>query len=738
MVGERVLHYDIVEQIGAGGMGVVWKALDRNLEREVALKFLPAAATTDPARRERFVREAKAASALNHPNIVTIHEINSDGDSHFIAMELIRGRALSEVLHGRTCLSLPQALHYGIQLAEGLGAAHRAGIVHRDIKPSNIMVTDEGTLKILDFGLAKLMIPAASRTGAGASLPLTVEGIALGTVQYMSPEQAVGEPTGPYSDVFSAGIVLYEMIGGRRPFEGSSDGEIMRALLVAEPPALDSLAPDVPEELVRITHKCLEKDPKARYLKASELARDLRSFERKFSGSCSPDGTTVTISVRKPIRRRFRGQRAAVVGGILLALALALVAGYSHFVRPGRAPEPSAASYAAASAELFQQARVYLKRPDRKGNVDRAIETVRSALQRDPTNAALHATLAEAYVRKYSETSDKKWLQLAMDSGRQAAATNDDLAVAHAALGHALAGSGENSQASAQFERALDLDPLSSPACLGLAKVLFAQHQLPEAEQFYEKAVRLAPEDWTPLTELGIYYYRNARYDDAIAAWRKALPLAPDNVRIMGNLVAGHHMKGEFAEAARMAQRALEIDPNASTWANLGTQRFFQGRYADAVKAMEKAVELDPQNYLYWGNLGDGYRWSPGLRSKAGAAYANAIRLAHEKLAVNPADAAVRSSLAVYLAKAEDAPGSLSQAARVEQASGAVPSTLFKTVLVYELTGKRSKALVALERAVNAGYSLHEVANEPDLASLRSDVHYRRIIDAAMHKIDVR
>jgi tetratricopeptide (TPR) repeat protein len=317
---------------------------------------------------------------------------------------------------------------------------------------------------------------------------------------------------------------------------------------------------------------------------------------------------------------------------------------------------------------------------------------------------------------------------MATESGQQAVAANDDLAAAHAALGMALAASGQNDLAVAQLERARDLDPLSGTAYLALAKIRFAQTQLPEAEQLYQRAVQLSPEDWTPLSELGVFYYRNARYDDALAVWRKALQLTPDNVRIMGNLVAAYHAKSDYAEAASTAQHALELDPNATTWANLGTQRYFQRNYADAVKATQKAVELDPKNYLYWGNLGDACRWAPGMRSKAGGAYAKAIPLAREKLAVNPNDARVRTSLALYLAKSGDTPGALAEIAIVEKANGNDPGTLFKTAVVYELAHDRDQAIKALKRAIDAGYSMHEVENEPELAALRSDNRYRSIV----------
>ncbi len=733
--GDRMGPYQLLAPLGAGGMGVVWKALDTRLDREVALKFLTEASTSDPVRRERFVREAKAASALNHPNIVTIYEINSESSLPYIAMELIRGQSLSALLAARRQFSPADAVRYAAQLCDGLGKAHRAGIVHRDIKPSNIMLTDEGLIKILDFGLVKLLHQAAGAEAGAGSAPLTVTGIAQGTVPYMSPEQAAGQETCARSDVFSVGIVLYEMVAGQRPFRGASRVDVMRALLAADPPPLNSVRPDIPEQLTSIIYRCLKRNPDERYRDAAELAADLHALDRHPSASRVFDQTTVVmtpVSAGAPARRR----NLALV--LLAILAIAGALGYrawqTRSIRSPAGVHPAATS----SADATRRAREYLDRYDRKGNVDRAIDTLEAALGSDSANAALHATLAEAYVRKYSEAADKKWLLQAIQSGRQAVAANDDLAIAHLGLGMALASNGGDHQAAAaQLERARQLDPLSAPAHVALAKLRFAQNQIPAAEQLYQKAVELAPGDWLPLAELGLFYYRapDARYDEAVAAWLKALKLAPDNVLLMKNLAAAYHMKGQDAEAANMLQQALVLDANAATWANLGTMRYFQGLYAESARAMEKAVNLAPKNYLYWGNLGDAYRWAPGLRTKAGDAYSKAIALAREQLAANPNDAVLRSRLAGYLAKSGQTAAALAQAAQVAQASEQDTGAVFKTALVYEIAGRRDQALAALERAIQGGYSMHEVANEPELAALRADSRYQRIQAAALPKI---
>jgi len=245
MTGTMVGHYEILEQLGEGGMGVVYKARDVLLNRTAALKFLPADGAEADDKRRRFVQEAQAASALNHPNIVTIYEVGQANGRDFIAMELVQGRPLDEVI-GRKALPQGRSIAYGVQIADALAAAHSAGIVHRDLKPGNVMVADSGLIKVLDFGLAKLVTRAsdasdATRTVLGDS-PKTAEGLILGTVSYMSPEQAEGRPVDHTSDIFSFGALFYEMLTGRRAFHGESTVSTLAAILTAEPAPLSAEA----------------------------------------------------------------------------------------------------------------------------------------------------------------------------------------------------------------------------------------------------------------------------------------------------------------------------------------------------------------------------------------------------------------------------------------------------------------------------------------------------------------
>ena len=277
---QEISHYRIERQIGRGGMGVVYRAIDTRLGRPVALKMLESAATADDERHRRFVQEARSASALNHPNIVTIYEIGEENGATFIAMELCEGTPLDRVLAGGP-LPIATALDYATQIAAALETAHAAGIIHRDIKPANVVITNDGRAKVLDFGLAKLV--ERPSTDATISGMVTQPGVILGTVAYMSPEQAQGQQVDARSDIFSCGAVLYEMLTGRRPFAGTSDVGLMTAILRDDPPALRTLRADVPTEAEGIVSRALAKDPSARYPSAAALRSDLAATHARLT-----------------------------------------------------------------------------------------------------------------------------------------------------------------------------------------------------------------------------------------------------------------------------------------------------------------------------------------------------------------------------------------------------------------------------------------------------------------------
>ncbi len=287
MIGQTISHYRIVEQLGAGGMGIVFKAQDSRLERAVALKFLPEKLAQSPQALDRFRREARAASALNHPGICTIYDIGEQDGRAFIAMEFIDGETLRAHIHGKP-LPLGELLELGIEIADALEAAHAEGIIHRDIKPANIFVTKRGRAKVLDFGLAKLVPKgiAAADSEADSQDSNSIVGIISGTPSYMSPEQVRGDGLDPRTDIFSLGLLLYEMATGRQAFSGGTGGIIIEAVLTRPPIPIRSINPDIPQRLEEIIDKALHKNRDQRYQHAADLGADLQRLKREIdSGS---------------------------------------------------------------------------------------------------------------------------------------------------------------------------------------------------------------------------------------------------------------------------------------------------------------------------------------------------------------------------------------------------------------------------------------------------------------------
>jgi serine/threonine protein kinase/tetratricopeptide (TPR) repeat protein len=742
VIGRRLSHYDVLADLGAGGMGMVYLAHDTRLDRDVAIKVLPTDRPLSETARRRFQREAMAASALNHPNIITIYEVNSEGGTEFIVMEYVRGVTLSSALKKRR-LAFSEAIRYCIQIADALTKAHAAGIIHRDLKPGNIMVTEDGLVKVLDFGLAKF--DPAMATGDGETsdaeatnqFTLTQPGAVTGTVAYMSPEQARGERVDARSDIFSFGIVMFEMFSGHLPFTGPNSIALLHNLHFSPPRDLTQLRPDVPKALVALISRMLEKKTEKRIQTMAEVGSELRrGAVGLVDGPLTWHPSEATIDMPRPPSAwsgRVSKRNIRMAAGLLVLLLLAGIGGWrwhkhSPPAQQGGAQEAPVDDNAYA---LYRRARQDLDHWDREGNIDNAIKVAERAVQLDPQSAASYAALGEAYYLKNRSNPDSQWMKLASEYANKAVALDNYLAAGHISLGLVKMESGDSAGAEKELRAAADLDPKSAAPHRWLGKFYDKTSRDKEAVQELQRALQLDPKDWASYMELGLNAYQAANYKGAAENWEQALKVEPDNVPALRNLGAVYHALGRDDDAVAALQHAIEIKPSADVYNNLGTILFYRGRYQDSVPAFEKAVALGANNFDSWASLADAYRWTPGDPEKAKQAYRTAIGMVREEIVKHPDQMDLRADLALYLAKSGDKSHAVEELRLVDWQHSKDPSVIYVSAVTYELCGNRDKALDSLLTAVKAGQDLNDIKNDPELVSLRADPRYHLEVESA-------
>ncbi len=643
----------------------------------------------------------------------------------FIAMEFIEGTPLNRVLAGRkageaNAPSFLKLLEYARQTASALTKAHAKGIVHRDLKPANIMVTPEGIVKVLDFGLAKWTEPEGEGAGAHLETGLTNAGAVMGTPAYMSPEQALGEKVDWRSDIFSFGVILYELVSGARPFAGANTVALLKQIVHAEPVPVVQVNPAVPERVAALIDACMKKDRDQRLQSLAGVLGEGGGTMASFVGTLAPEVAVPPVEVP-------RKWSTAVLASGLAAVALLGAGGWQRAAIADRVlallPARSVAVPVTAY-EHYQLGATLLERYDRQGNVDKAIEAFQKAIQLDAQSAPAYAGLAQGYVFRYAVAPDAQWLRLARESAEKSVQIAPSLGMAHAVLGKVMTTQGQLSDAERELDAAFLDNPKDPLVFLYRANLLTAQQKRLEAEKELRAGLALEPNRWLLSENLGSLLYRRGDYGDALAVLNQALRLTPDNAILHRTAATSLYMLNRYDEAAAEFQKSLEIQPSAVVYNNLGTLRFFQGRFGDAVAPLEKAVELSAGNYLYWGNLGDAYRWAPGQRDKSKTTYTRAAQLARAELERKPNDPDLHSRLAIYLAKLGDPQGSRAEL-------GKLPSTaksgllMFRVAIAWELLGERDKALTALGESLGAGYSLNEIEHEPELVALRADRRYQ-------------
>ena len=784
LIGKTLSHYRIVEQIGAGGMGVVYRAHDEVLRRDVAVKVLPPSIATDPDRLRRFEQEARAAGALNHPNILAIYDFGAHEGSAYVVTELLEGRTLREQMEGRA-LPVRKAVEYGVQIARGLSAAHEKGIVHRDVKPENLFVTNDGRVKILDFGIAKLMRPAGdvedrAQTSTSAQ---TGAGVVLGTTGYMSPEQVRGEVVDHRSDLFALGTVLYEMLSGRRPFPGATPADTMSAILTQDPPSLSTLRGEISPDLDRAVRRCLEKNARER----SQSAWDLASELERLAGAESP-------AARRRLPR-WLAPAAVVLGvaGLLGLAALVDLGGWrSRFLAGGHAsiirslavlplqnlsadPEQeyfvdglteelttTLAQVGAlkiisrTSSMRYKGTKKTLPEIGRELGVDAVIEgSVLRAGKRVRVTAQLIRAATDEHLWAQSYDRDLQDV-LALQSGvahliagevaklvspRGATGLVADRVVDPAAHEDYLMGrffwntrTPEGlAKAIGYFQRSVGRDSTYAPAYSAIAdyyNVLPFYTRISPREAFPKAkaaALRALALDESLGAAHAALAFETAYYEwdwaGAEREFKRALELTPSDGKAHHSYSRYLVSTGRSDEGMRELKRAQELDPlSIGLKANEGMALFFDGKYDEAIAQLRKVVELDPEHPVA--------HWGLGLALEQKGMYSDAVAEIQKANDPKEPDPNFMASLGhVYAAQGKrDAARRLLDQLQDEAKKSYVSS--YHAAVLYAGLGEKDMAFEKLnEAAEERSTLLVYLRKDPRLEALRSDPRFQALLN---------